>query len=328
MCSTNNTYFKFSSRCSNSRPVGAGRFLSIHPFATHPPNPSIHSPPTKTLPIIPPIMVFVQYDSQLKALVVRWLLARRTATEINNDLDFNIHWKTMSRWLSLYIRTRNVVRDASTYEDRGRPLAINAEEREFMLDVLEHQPTLYLDEIQVHIEAMTGVRHPLTTIYDDLRHRLQLTRKVAATVHPARSAIQRANYICHIAQIPSEFLVFIDEAGVSQDTHRRTHAWACKGRRTSRIPRRHDARRINVLPAVSLDGLICSIAQPGSMTRLDLKYFLEEVLIPCMNPYPGRNSVLVMDNHQIHHRGRIQEICFLRSEESPQEGPDPQWKLG
>jgi hypothetical protein len=71
---------------------------------------------------------------------------------------------------------------------------------------------LYLDEIQVHIEAMTGVLHPLTTIYDDLRHRLLLTRKVARTVHPAQSAIRRANYICRIAHIPSEYLVFIGES--------------------------------------------------------------------------------------------------------------------
>ncbi|KAA1071435.1 hypothetical protein PGT21_007309 [Puccinia graminis f. sp. tritici] len=69
-------------------------------------------------------MVFVQYDSQIKALVVRWLLARRSIADINDDLDFKIHRKTMNRWMSLYIRTRDVVRDPSTYEDRGRPLAI------------------------------------------------------------------------------------------------------------------------------------------------------------------------------------------------------------
>jgi transposase len=28
-----------------------------------------------------------------------------------------------------------------------------------------------------------------------------------------------------------------------------------------------------------------------------------------MNPYPNRNSVLVLDNARVHHWGRIQEIC-------------------
>ncbi|KAI7954409.1 hypothetical protein MJO28_004809 [Puccinia striiformis f. sp. tritici] len=67
--------------------------------------------------------------------------------------------------------------------------------------------------------------------------------------------------------------------------------------------------RVNVLPAVSLDGIVCSIAQAGSITRLDMEYFVEQVLMPCMNPYPGPSSVLVMENARIHHGGRIQEIC-------------------
>ena len=31
--------------------------------------------------------------------------------------------------------------------------------------------------------------------------------------------------------------------------------------------------------------------------------------MPVMNPFPGRNSVLIMDNAAIHHRGRIADIC-------------------
>ncbi|KAI7933643.1 hypothetical protein MJO28_017540 [Puccinia striiformis f. sp. tritici] len=256
-------------------------------------------------------MVFVRYEPQVKAIVVRWMVRGRERADINAELGFTIHKKTMDWWLRLYESTRSVVRNPSTYRDRGRPLAISSEAREFLLDVLQHEPTLYLDELQVHLEAMTGVHHPISTIHDDLRSRLQLSRKVAMTVHPGQSAIRRANYICEIAEIPSEYLVFTDEAGVSQDTHRRKIGWSRRGFRTRRIYRRHDAMRVNVLPAVSLDGILCSIAQPGSITRLDMEYFVEQVLMPSMNPYPGPNSVLIMDNAQIHHGGRIQEICDL-----------------
>lgn len=31
--------------------------------------------------------------------------------------------------------------------------------------------------------------------------------------------------------------------------------------------------------------------------------------MPVMNPFPGRNSVLIMDNAPIHHGGRIADIC-------------------
>ncbi|KAI7949928.1 hypothetical protein MJO28_008749 [Puccinia striiformis f. sp. tritici] len=249
------------------------------------------------------------YEPQMKALVVRWLIDGQNPDDINAQISYTIHPKTMSRWLSLFNRTHSVIVDPSTYGDRGRPLAISTEEREFLLDVLEHEPTLYLDEIQSFLESMTGVRYPTSTIHDDLHNRLQLTKKVANTVHPAQSALRRANYTCQVAQIPSSYLVFIDEAGVSKDTHRRNKGWAKKGKRTRRIHRTHDAIHINLLPAVCLDGLLCSIAQSGSIVRLDLEYFIEEVLIPCMNPFPGPNSVLIMDNAQIHHGGRIQQIC-------------------
>ena len=42
---------------------------------------------------------------------------------------------------------------------------------------------------------------------------------------------------------------------------------------------------------------------------MDFEYFLEEVLMPTMNPFPGTNSVLIMDNARIHHNGRIMDIC-------------------
>ena len=46
------------------------------------------------------------------------------------------------------------------------------------------------------------------------------------------------------------------------------------------------------------------------MPRVDIEYFLEDVLMPSMNPFPGRNSFLIMDNAAIHHRGRISDICM------------------
>lgn len=70
-----------------------------------------------------------------------------------------------------------------------------------------------------------------------------------------------------------------DECGVSLGTHSRDKAWARKGRRTDRIPRALGAPRISVLPAVCLDGMLAVMAQEGIMVRLDIEYFLEEVLV-------------------------------------------------
>ncbi|KAI7955004.1 hypothetical protein MJO28_005404 [Puccinia striiformis f. sp. tritici] len=96
-----------------------------------------------------------------------------------------------------------------------------------MLDILDHNPALYLDELQDHIESMTRTHNTIATIHNDLRRCLPLLKKVALTVHPAQLAQRQAEYICEITQIPPEYLVLTDEAGISKDTHHRKDAWAC-----------------------------------------------------------------------------------------------------
>jgi transposase len=69
-------------------------------------------------------------------------------------------------------------------------------------------------------------------------------------------------------------------------------------------------------------------AHEGSMRRVDVEFFLEDVLVsdvivhyrghplihppfqmPVMGRFPGPNSILVLDNAPVHHGGRIAEIC-------------------
>ena len=66
---------------------------------------------------------------------------------------------------------------------------------------------------------------------------------------------------------------------MSVRTHCRDRAWAPRGQRTRRLLRPLNSDRISVLPAVSLDGLVAVIAQEGSMRRIDVEYFLEDVLV-------------------------------------------------
>jgi len=69
--------------------------------------------------------------------------------------------------------------------------------------------------------------------------------------------------------------------------------------------------------------------QEETVTREDFEFYLENILVslkfffilcilfisfifslkvPCMNPFPASCSVLVMDNAQIHHNGRVADI--------------------
>lgn len=54
-----------------------------------------------------------------------------------------------------------------------------------------------------------------------------------------------------------------------------------------------------MLPALSLDGTLYLTAQKGAYKSDNFVYFISG-LLDAMNPYPARNSVIIMDNASIH----------------------------
>lgn len=59
------------------------------------------------------------------------------------------------------------------------------------------------------------------------------------------------------------------------------------------------ASRYSLLPALSLDGILCLDIIEGSFNSARFAQFIDG-LLHVMNPYPGRNSVIIMDNCNIH----------------------------
>ncbi|KAI0691760.1 hypothetical protein BC835DRAFT_1278932, partial [Cytidiella melzeri] len=67
-----------------------------------------------------------------------------------------------------------------------------------------------------------------------------------------------------------------------------------------------------VLPAISLDGFLHLDVLTGSWNgRAILKYV--NTLLGNMNPFPEKNSVIVMDNASPHHVGGLRELIEARS---------------
>jgi len=60
-----------------------------------------------------------------------------------------------------------------------------------------------------------------------------------------------------------------------------------------------------------MDGIIYSEVIPGSYDGPAFISFIEH-LLPRMNPWPGPQSVLVMDNCAIHHIEEIEPLCTER----------------
>jgi len=65
--------------------------------------------------------------------------------------------------------------------------------------------------------------------------------------------------------------------------------------------------RFSVLPALSLDGILAMKIVEGFFTTELLKDFIDG-LLDHMNPFPGPNLVVVMDNCWIHHAQAIRDM--------------------
>ncbi|KDQ61859.1 hypothetical protein JAAARDRAFT_123582 [Jaapia argillacea MUCL 33604] len=64
--------------------------------------------------------------------------------------------------------------------------------------------------------------------------------------------------------------------------------------------------RFSLLPALSLNGILFAEVLDRSFTGATFLNFIDGVLNQ-MNPWPQKNSVLVMDNASIHHLNPIEE---------------------
>ncbi|KIM64575.1 hypothetical protein SCLCIDRAFT_77355, partial [Scleroderma citrinum Foug A] len=64
----------------------------------------------------------------------------------------------------------------------------------------------------------------------------------------------------------------------------------------------------SIVPIITLDGIITYEIIEGPVNSEWFARFLREYVLPLTTPYPGPQSVLVLDNCRIHHN---EAICQL-----------------
>ncbi len=197
----------------------------------------------------------------------------------------------------------------------------------------------YLEELREVLEERCGVKVSDATIWRTL-HRVGFRLKEVSfpftflcplltapqiTKHAAeRNEFLRAQYRCTIGEhYKPEQLVFVDESACDRRTYLRNRVWALEGLRacrkqyfargkryvdSQRALRRTDmVRSYSILPAITLDGVIeCHIIEGSFNTELFMRFI--EDLTDKMEPFPARNSVVVMDNCKIHKSPEIREF--------------------
>jgi hypothetical protein len=66
-------------------------------------------------------------------------------------------------------------------------------------------------------------------------------------------------------------------------------------------------QRYSILPAISLDNVLHLDILTCLWTAEEFEAYVK-VLLECMNPYPRKNSVLVMDNASVHHFDGLHDL--------------------
>jgi DDE superfamily endonuclease len=131
----------------------------------------------------------------------------------------------------------------------------------------------------------------------------------AKRIAAARSPALRTFYQYQIRTFEAHQFVFIDESGTDRRIGFRKTAWSPLGI----APIQHQAlsrgERWQILPAYTVDGILTYDVYQGTTDSSAYEAFLETRVLPKCNPFPARNSVLVMDNASFHHSERIQEMC-------------------
>jgi hypothetical protein len=69
--------------------------------------------------------------------------------------------------------------------------------------------------------------------------------------------------------------------------------------------------RYNVLPAISLDGVLHLDILTRAWTSEAFEEYVD-ALLNNMNPFPAKNSVLIMDNASQHHFDGLREMVEAR----------------
>lgn len=112
--------------------------------------------------------------------------------------------------------------------------------------------------------------------------------------------------ICHFS---ANQLVFVDESASNERNVDRRWGWSIRGDPCRVRQSGKRSKRWSILPAITIDGYLAWEIYQDSFTTERFNRFIRQDLMPYMTAYPGPRSVLVMDNHSIHHSEELTNLC-------------------
>ena len=178
----------------------------------------------------------------------------------------------------------------------------------YIIGLVTENPAINLQEICSKIEEATYVRVSGSTVCRVL-HRNGFTRKKIMQVAKQRSIELRASFMAHAFQFPRSFFVWVDETGSDRRNQIRKFGYALKG--LTPVYQRLLARgtRVSAITGMCSEDVLGYELTTGTVNGDKFFDYVRGQLIPSMHPFPGDQSILVMDNCRVHHTEQLIDLA-------------------
>lgn len=190
---------------------------------------------------------------------------------------------------------------------KGRRSAITPTMLDTLLEFLGDRPGQDLDEMVLFLSDEFGILPSRSTISRALSA-VGWSQKTTRCVAKGRNADLRDHYLHALSQLKSYQLVYVDESGLDKRIGFRRRGWSPRGITPAQVAQFQRGQRYQVLPAYSQDGVLLARVFQGNTDATMFLDFIEEVLTRC-HPFPGKHSVLIMDNASFHRTDEIVQAC-------------------
>ncbi|KAI0370436.1 hypothetical protein BV20DRAFT_944306 [Pilatotrama ljubarskyi] len=186
--------------------------------------------------------------------------------------------QSVARWVSREPQgERHFLSSLTTLQ--GRPRVLSSAILEDLQDLLRAAPSIYLDEIASWLAVNYDLPLSVSTIHRALVA-LGYTYKKLRKTASQRDELTRAQWKADIvSRFTANQLVFAD----------------------------------NILPALSVDGFL-TIRIVHAVDSREFYDWIVNDLLPKMNPFPGPNSVLIVDNCRTHKSAAVREAIEAAGE--------------
>jgi len=194
--------------------------------------------------------------------------------QILQCVGFSCH--TFFHTIKLFNETGEVVKPAS--HSRGQPRSLNHEDLSYLLQLIQHCPSWFLDDLQGLLESNRFISIHFSTIHRELE-RAGVSLKKLRKVAQERDKDLHADFIQRMAQYAPDEMTWMDETLKDEWTAIRCYGRSKKSLHASMKGVFVRGRRLTAVATMSIDGIIAGHVVEGSLCHADFLTFPKDAVV-------------------------------------------------